>query len=80
MFFLLCDVLVFTGICFNNYADTIIRARLAMQALLEKDYGEPIGLCNEVTNGSGIFERRWTRSHIQLDCNSYEATFKFHDE
>eukprot|EP01048_Picozoa_sp_COSAG05_P008710 COSAG05_NODE_678_length_7984_cov_3.957134_3_plen_811_part_00 len=49
-------------------------------ALLEKDYGQPIGLCKEVTNGSGVFERTWTRSHIQLDCNSYEATFKFHDE
>lgn len=42
-------------------------------AALDEDYGEPRGLCQETAEGSGIFQRQWSKARVSLDCNSWEA-------
>ena len=44
---------------------------------LNADYGEPTGLCAETSAGSGIFVRNWTKSHVQMDCNTWTPTITF---
>jgi hypothetical protein len=40
---------------------------------LDKDYGEPTEeVCHESSPGSGVFERKWTKGVISMDCNSWE--------
>lgn len=34
------------------------------------DYGAPKGPCTETTDGSGVFEREWSKATIQWDCHS----------
>ena len=41
---------------------------------LNADYGTPTGLCSETAAGSGVFVREWTRSTVQMDCNSWTPT------
>lgn len=41
---------------------------------LNGDYGEPLGLCTESETESGVFTREWTKSTIQMDCNTYTPT------
>ena len=45
---------------------------------LNGDYGEPLGLCSETATGSGVFTREFTKSTVQMDCNTYtpQITFK----
>eukprot|EP01079_Euglenida_sp_SAG-EU17-18_P010842 gene10842-42_t len=40
------------------------------------DYGEPLGLATETS--PGVFVREWTKSTVQMDCNTYipKITFK----
>jgi hypothetical protein len=38
------------------------------------DYGEPVDLCSESAPGSGVFTRKWTKAHIQMDCNTFIGT------
>lgn len=39
---------------------------------LDTDYGEPSEeICSETAPGSGVFERRWTRGVISMDCNHW---------
>jgi len=47
-------------------------------ALLDHDFGEPVGLCKEAETGplNGTFVRRWTKAGlVTLDCNSFEAAW-----
>ena len=37
--------------------------------ILEKDFGNPVGICNEAK--SGVFEREWTKAKIELNCNEF---------
>ena len=42
---------------------------------LDRDYGEPLGLCAETQPGSRVFERRWTAARaVRFDCNSWVGT------
>ena len=42
---------------------------------IDTDYGTPLEVvCRETS--SGVFERRWSRSTVGLDCNTFAATFK----
>jgi len=41
-------------------------------ALLDHNFGEPIGLCEEIE--TGVFQRQWTKGVASLDCNAFEAT------
>ena len=43
-------------------------------AELNMDYGEPTGLCTETAKNSGVFVRDWTKSKVQMDCNTYTPT------
>ena len=40
---------------------------------LDVDYGKPLDGCRETGDMSGVFERRWSRAAVRLDCNSYTA-------
>ena len=44
---------------------------------LASDYGEPLGLCAETASGSGVFVREWSKSTVQMDCNSWTPTITF---
>jgi len=39
----------------------------------DQDYGIPVGRCAETPKGSGVFEREWSKAHVRMDCNSFEA-------
>ena len=43
--------------------------------LFELDVGEPLGLCEEVSNG--VFRRKWSKGTAALDCHTYSATLDF---
>ena len=44
-------------------------------AALAKDYGEPLGRANETA--PGVFVREFTKSTVQMDCNTYTPTITF---
>lgn len=44
--------------------------------MLNEDYGAPLGLCDETAEGSGIFKREWSKSTIEMDCNTWTASIK----
>ena len=46
------------------------------RALLDADYGEPTGLCAETAPGSGVFRRDWTKSTVEMDCNTWSASIQ----
>ena len=38
-------------------------------AELDVDYGTPVDdYCRETATGSGIFQRRWTKGMVTMDC------------
>ena len=37
----------------------------------DHDYGRPAGRCKETSRG--VFERAWTKAHVTMDCNRFEA-------
>jgi len=41
---------------------------------LNQDYGEPLELCHEVS--SGVFQRKWSKAVVQMDCNTWTPTIK----
>ena len=42
---------------------------------LDVDYGVPLDdYCMETAPGSGIFQREWSKVHVEMDCNSFTAT------
>eukprot|EP01047_Picozoa_sp_COSAG01_P029776 COSAG01_NODE_2054_length_8538_cov_4.853656_5_plen_82_part_00 len=46
--------------------------------LLDADYGHPLGIATETSNGS--FVREWSRATIRFDCNLNDsAHFTFKD-
>jgi len=36
---------------------------------LNLDYGEPQGLCSEISNG--VFRRNWSKATVEMDCNTW---------
>lgn len=39
---------------------------------LEVDYGVPVDeSCHETAEGSGVFERAWSKAAVSMDCNVY---------
>jgi hypothetical protein len=46
--------------------------------LLDADYGVPVDeICTETAVGSGVFVREWTKATVEMDCNTWEPSFKF---
>eukprot|EP01049_Picozoa_sp_SAG25_P010231 SAG25_NODE_1097_length_4023_cov_1.143221_3_plen_177_part_00 len=43
-------------------------------AEMNRDFGEPEGLCAEATPGGGVYTRSFTRAIVTMDCNSGNAT------
>eukprot|EP01121_Diplochlamys_sp_Union-15-3_P000892 TRINITY_DN1074_c0_g1_i1.p1 TRINITY_DN1074_c0_g1~~TRINITY_DN1074_c0_g1_i1.p1 ORF type:complete len:349 (-),score=64.48 TRINITY_DN1074_c0_g1_i1:52-1098(-) len=41
----------------------------------DQDYGEPVGPASETA--TGVFSRKWTKATVQLNCNTWEASFSF---
>jgi len=41
---------------------------------LNLDYGTPTELCQEIS--SGVFQRKYTKSVVQMDCNTWTPTIK----
>jgi len=44
-------------------------------AELNQDYGEPLELCHEVSNG--VFQRKWSKATIEMNCNTWTPTINF---
>ena len=44
-------------------------------ALLDRDFGVPLGLCAEAAPGSGVFSRDFTTVTVSLDCAQWAPTF-----
>ncbi|GAB5362746.1 hypothetical protein AAMO2058_000824700 [Amorphochlora amoebiformis] len=42
---------------------------------LDMDYGEPEGLCFEIS--AGVFHRQWSKVKIALNCTSFESMFEW---
>jgi len=41
---------------------------------LNKDYGQPMELCHEVS--SGVFQRKWSKATVEMNCNTWQSTIK----
>jgi len=41
---------------------------------LNADYGEPTGLCKEVSNS--VFQREWTKATVEMNCNTWTGSIK----
>jgi hypothetical protein len=39
---------------------------------LERDYGEPLGVCSETS--PGVFSREWTRARVEHNCHTGLST------
>merc|ERR1712070_12999 len=37
----------------------------------DRDYGEPLGLCTE--SSEGVFKREWSLATVTVDCNEYTS-------
>lgn len=46
-------------------------------ALLDADFGTPLGLCAETAPGSGVWAREWSRAHVSMDCNTWTPNITF---
>ena len=44
-------------------------------SLFDLDVGEPLGLCEEVSDG--VFQRKWSKGTAALDCHAYSAALDF---
>ena len=38
-----------------------------------RDYGVPLGQCEETSPGSEVFTRRWSKAAVQLDCRAFKG-------
>merc|ERR1712032_928504 len=47
---------------------------IARPAVLDSDFGTPLGLCSETSPGSGVFERNYTKAIIRMDCEVWKGT------
>ena len=47
---------------------------LPLPKYMREDYGVPLGLCSEVSDG--VFKREFSKSMITLDCNKFEASLE----
>ena len=45
----------------------------------ERDYGVPLGRCEEVGEGSEVFERRWSKATARLDCRAFAGSITMHE-
>ena len=45
----------------------------AWSSLLDKDYGEPLGA--PTVSAAGVWERKWSKATVSLDCSSWTASF-----
>lgn len=43
--------------------------------MLDKDYGTPTNKINEIS--TGVFQRKYTKCTVSLNCNTFKATFDF---
>ena len=43
--------------------------------MLDKDYGVPLSGMSEISNG--VFQRKWSKATIEMDCNQYKPTITF---
>lgn len=46
---------------------------------LDEDYGEPLESCHETSPGSEVFERKWSKATVQLDCKAWKGTITMAD-
>ncbi len=47
---------------------------------LNADYGTPLGFCSETAPNSGVFTRQFTKSTVQMDCNTWTPTLPHKSE
>ena len=43
-------------------------------AAFERDYGTPIGLCEESSTSPNVFTRKWTKAVATTDCNTGKSS------
>ena len=39
----------------------------------------PLGRCEEVGEGSEVFERRWSKATVRLDCRAFAGSITMHE-
>jgi hypothetical protein len=56
--------------------------QVPLPTIVSKDFGAPLGLCVELADAqtgaasSGVFERKWTKATVKLDCNTFTGSFE----
>ena len=73
MFLLIRGDYAWIGTAWTQCHDTWIY--MDWNEMLDKDYGVPKGVATEIANG--VFERKWSKSTIQFDCNKYVPNITF---
>ena len=46
---------------------------------MDEDLGHPLETCHETAEGSEVFERKWSKATVQLDCKAWKGTIKMSD-
>ena len=47
---------------------------------MDEDYGEPVDeRCHETSAGSEVFQRKWTKATVQMDCKAWRGTITMAD-
>ena len=46
---------------------------------MDEDFGHPLETCHETAEGSEVFERKWSKATVQLDCKAWKGTIKMAD-
>ena len=44
--------------------------------MLDKDYGTPVDE-KFIEVKTGVFQRKWSKATIEMDCNAYKPTITF---
>ena len=73
MFLLVRGPYAWLGYNWNGCHDTWVYRE--WDPMLDKDYGVPLGSMVEIE--SGVFERKWSKSTVKMDCNTYKPTITF---
>eukprot|EP00937_MAST-01D_sp_MAST-1D-sp2_P004966 g4966.t1 len=47
--------------------------------LFERDYGVPLGRCEETSQGSEVFVRQWSKATAKIDCRAFTGHITMND-
>ena len=73
MFLLVRGDYAWIGYKWNGCHDTWVY--MPWNDMLDKDYGKPLEPMSEIANG--VFQRKWSKSTVQFDCNTFQPNITF---